>query len=438
MAGAGIGVLLIVTVPVLFVVFDLDLDNIVPQADEPPFEIPFPIPPPDMPPDPDAPIIIEGDEGCVDGECIPIDNPDIPIVPPEVDEDVDNAKNTTETSTDPPPQQVCDELNLFCGTAKIIELQTNVVKIDSTLQRFNETFTSNIPLASLFVEDTSNIDFRNGFIEMTMLLKTDPNTQINADGTFNIKIGETEIFGTDAQLIANGVTDENGEIRLSFVPLPLEILSSDITFDFNAHFDKFPDEEITKVAFVVKTLSIDSGSEHKNGIINQEVFSMDIFKDPIQIFIEDSDGNQVRTYPQDDRLTISSNDSSLICKVKNVNKCSRCTAPSASVCAVYDAVALSKITVTDSDGHLVDAGQGTGTVIDVMLFRNSNYTVSTQFGDFEIQTPKSQKNYSYNVWTTQDKEFKHFSTTACSIYCMQWDREVPIGAEMIRHNFPIQ
>ncbi len=458
----GIGVLIAVIVPVMLFVFDVDLDNIAPQifGDEN-LEIPFPIP--DEPIDPNTPSIIEGDEGCIDGECIPIENPDVPFVPPEEEEEIDEAINMTETSNDPPPQQICDELNLFCGTANVIELQTSVVKIDSTLQRFNETFTSDIPFASLFVEDTSNIDFRNGFIEMTILLKTDPNIQINADGTFNIKIGEIEIFGTDAQLIANGVTDENGEIRLSFVPLPLEILSSDITFDFNAHFDKFVNEGITRVSFIVKGLDVTVtenivcittpcvGQElQRNGLVNQEIFGMDIFRDDIQIFIEDTQGNQIRSYPQDDRLTIVSQDSTLTCRTSLQDptgggndgaKCPRCTVPSARTCAIFTAPSLSKINVFDSNGQLVDAGQGTGTLIDVMLLRNANYTVDHGVSDgsldpFSIETPKSQKDYSYNVYNTGTKTWKKLFTSACTIYCMSWWSESWNGDTKIVSNFP--
>ena len=250
----GIGVLIAVIVPVMLFVFNVDLDNIAPQETDPdPFEVPIPVPPIIDPTDPDC-----IDDVIEDGTNNPprINCP--PEVPPETDPVNNPDINMTETSEDPTLPQICDELNLFCGTAKVIKLEANVVKIDSTLQRFNETITFDVPFASLFVEETTDIDFRNGFIELGLNLKTDQDVDrlINADGRFNIKVGDLEIFPTDAQIIGNGITDQNGEIKLQIVPLPLEILSDIITFDFNKHFDKFDNEAITKVSFIVKSLDI--------------------------------------------------------------------------------------------------------------------------------------------------------------------------------------
>jgi hypothetical protein len=453
----GIGVLIAVIVPVMLFVFGVDLNDIVTQVLDPQ-EIPFPIP--DQPIDPNTPSIIEGDEGCIDGECIPIENPDVPFVPPEEEEEIDDAINMTETSTDPPIDQIID----IIFEPQTIQVIANVVKIDSTLQRFNETFGFDIPLASLFVEETTDIDFRNGFIELNILLKTDPDTQINADGTFNIKVGDFEIFTIDPQIVGNGITDENGELKLSFVPLPLEILSDNITFDFDANFDKFVNEEITKVSFIVKSLDLSVtenivcittpcvGQElQRNGLVNQEIITVEIFRDDIQIFIEDVDGNQVRSYPQDDRLTIRSQVASLTCRTSLAvpagetgtrgSACSRCTVPSARTCAIFDAPSLSKINVFDSKGQLVDAGQGTGTLIDVMLLRNANYTVDHGVQDgsldpFDIETPKSQKDYSYKVYQTGTKSWTKLFTSACSIYCMSWWQESWNGDTKIVSNFP--
>ncbi len=458
----GIGVLIAVIVPVMLFVFDVDLDNIAPQETDPdPFEIP---------------ICLEGQIKTSDGTCItPViidpedpnciddviedgtDNPPrincLPDVPPVVDPVNDPDINMTETSDDPPIQQVCDELNLFCGTAKVIQLEADVVKIDSTLQRFNETFAFDIPFASLFVEETTDIDFRNGFIELELNLKTDPDTLINADGTFNIKVGETEIFGTDAQIIGNGITDQNGEIRLSFVPLPLEILSSDVTFDFNVHFDKFSNEENTKVVFIVKTLTIDSGSEHKNGFTNQTLFSIDIFRDDIQIFITDTEGNQIRSYPQDDRFTVTSiaraQSSSYTCTDPTCPTCptlsgrtgyrgTGCNLGSITI-ANHPAPSVSSIKLFDANDLIINAGAGTGLVLDELLFRNANYSLTSPYGDFGFMTPKSQKNYAYSCFLDQAVDYNRVTGSVTNtIRPVAWDFYVPFvtGSTFIVCNFP--
>ncbi len=469
----GIGVLIAVIVPVMLFVFDVDLDNIAPQETDP-FEIPT---------------CLEGQIKTADGTCItPVvidpedpncfddviedgtNNPPRincpPEVPPEIDPVNDPMINMTETSEDPPIEQVCDELNLFCGTAKVIQLEADVVKIDSTLQRFNETFAFDIPFASLFVEETTDIDFRNGFIELELNLKTDPDTQINADGTFNIKVGDLEIFPTDAKISGNGITDQNGELKLQFTPLPLEILSDNITFDFNAHFDKFVNEAITKVSFNVKNLDLSVkenivcittpciGQElQKNGLVNQTIFSIDIFRDDIMIFIEDTEGNQVRSYPQDDSFKVTS-----IARTQTSKQsCTDPTNPSAptlsgrtgwggSGCslgtvtvAVHVAPSVSNIKLFDGNGIVINAGAGTGIVLNELLFRNANYSVTSPYGDFGFMTTKSQKNYAYVCYLDQSVDYKRVSGSITNtIRPRAWDYYSPfvVGSTFIVCNFP--
>jgi len=440
----GAFVILVVVVPVVLLVLDND---IVTQVQDPPLEIPFPIP--DQPIDPNTPTIIEGDEGCIDGECIPIENPDVPFVPPEEEEETDEAINMTETSTDPPITQVCDILNLFCGTAKTVELEANIVKIDSTGNRFNETLTFDVPLASLFVEEQTDIDFRTGFIELGLNLISEPNTSITANGEMDVLINNNTILTQLISLSANGITDQDGRLQILF-----EFVSPDFTLTLDQQFNKFPDEQISKLSYVITDLSMMVETEgiepQRNGLTNQEIFNMDIFRDDIQIFIIDTQGNQVRSYPQDDRLSIVSQSSTLTCRSQltdptgggsNGVKCRRCTVPSARTCAIFDAPSVSKINVLDSNGQLVDAGQGTGALIDVMLLRNANYTVDHGVSDgsldpFSIETPKSQKDYSYKIYNTGTKTWKKFFTTACTIYCMSWWQESWNGDTIIVSNFP--
>jgi len=460
----GIGVLIAVIVPVMLFVFDVDLDNIAPQEiDTDPFEVPIPVPVP--------PIIDPTDPDCIDDVIEDgTNNPPrincLPDEPPIVDPVNDPMVNMTETSDDPPIQQVCDELNLFCGTAKTIQLEADVVKIDSTLQRFNETFAFDIPFASLFVEETTDIDFRNGFIELDLNLKTDPDTQINADGTFNIKVGDLEIFPTDAKISGNGLTDQNGELKLQFTPLPLEILSDNLTFDFNAHFDKFVNEAITKVSFIVKSLDLSVrenivcittpciGQElQRNGLTNQTLFSVDIFRDDIQIFITDTEGNQIRSYPQDDRFTVTSiaraQGASYTCIDPTCPSCPKlsgrtgyrgtgCSLGSITI-ANHPAPSVSSIKLFDANDLIINAGAGTGLVLDELLFRNANYSLTSPYGDFGFMTPKSQKNYAYSCFLDQAVDYNRVSGSITNtIRPVAWDFYVPFvtGSTFIVCNFP--
>ena len=442
---------------------------VAPQIDEP-FEIPiFPddicgegfkplsliCVPDDFDPNPVPPDDVEVFENGTTDADIPSDVID------ELDE-IDKIINMTETSNDPPLDQIIDEL----FEPQSIQLIANIVKIDSTLQRFNETLTFDVPLASLFVEETTDIDFRNGFIELDLKLKTDPNTQINSGGTFNIKVGDLEIFGTDAKISGSGITDQNGELSLKFTPLPLEILSDIVTFDFNAHFDKFVNEEITNISFNIKTLDV-SVSEifvcettpcplfpqqvlQMNGLIDQEIFSMDIFRDDIQIFITDTEGNEVRSYPMDDRFTVNS-----IARTQTAKaSCTDPTNPSAPTLAghsktkcvfnavtigVYPAPVLTNIKLFDGNGVVISAGAGTGLVLDELIFRNANYSLTSPYGNFDLETPKSQKNYAYSCFGNKEVDYVRVTGSITNtIRPYSWDYYSPIAVGSVQTvcNFP--
>lgn len=478
-AGAGIGVLLIVIIPVFFFVFG----DVVAQGS---FEIPFPfsdnppITPDDQLIDPDITDRMDCDASLPDCDAPILDGiPDFPPSPPIINPDLDiinktdddklmDSLNMTESSDDPPIDQIID----IIFEPQVIRLEANVVKIDSTLQRFNETLIFDVPLASLFVEDTSNIDFRNGFIELDLDILTDPQTQINADGTFNVKINDIELFPTDVGLQSIGLTDQDGKIKLKFIPFPLEITSDLFTFDFNQNFDKFPDEAVSKLRFIIKTLNIDVGTEQNNGLLGQEIFSMDIFKDPIQILILDTQGNEIKSYPLDDRLLIRSDASSALCRVvldppddtglPTAGGCSApvrrgatydrtCGAGSGSVCVNFVPVIMPKIRVLDVEGNLFTesfAG-ATGVIIDKNLFRNTNYTFTSDgvsVGgspvDFTIITPKSQKNYSYKCWTIQEtySYTRHTGSFNVATGYVTWDYYTtsPKGAGTPVCNFPME
>jgi len=368
-----------------------------------------------------------------------LDESNFPKITDEELDEIEKAMNMTESSNDPPIKQITDKI----FEPDTIQLVLNVVKIDSNLQRFNETIVSDIPLATLFVEDTTNIDFRNGFIELSLDLKTIPETQINANGIFNIEVDETKFFAEDIILKASGLTNENGIIELSFEPSP-EILSKLITFDFGKNFDMFPNEQITKISFIINSLEI-MIEEKTFGLTDKEVFSVDIFRDDFKILITDSQGNQIKAYPQDSVLTISSNPTSLTYQCSKRTQCPTFSKlrGCGTLWKIVPAVSLGSINVFDESGEIVATGGGgsfgsTGLVLNTKLFRNNNYTVDHSVIDpFDISTPKSQQNFNYKVWTSVEYSSPVTSegrSGLCKIFTTY--RSPIAGTEFITSNFP--
>ncbi len=400
-----ISIVTIIGVVALFLF--IPFSSILPNPSESGLEIPFPMPEPDEVVIED-PFDLETEDADPEdpvGELIFTDP--VHEVTDEEEEAVIIAINNTETSDDPPIDQIID----IIFEPKAIKLEANVVKIDSTLNRFNETFAIDVPLASIFVEDTTNIDFRSGFVEVSLDIITDPNSQVTADGTFNIDINGIEIFEQDIPLTSSGMTDEDGKIELSFNPLPT-VTSKEFTFDIDVFFSRFLDDRLSKLTFKVKTLNIDVDAEQINGLVDQEIFTMDIFRNDFQIFITDSQGNQVRTYPQDDKITVKSIESSFTCRWKG-SKQTHCNSPVPYVCATYTAPNLGTVTLKDLNGILLDSGSGTGLIIDETVFRNANYSLTSpsihaDVGavDLLISTPKSQANFEYSCWKTPDSVTK--------------------------------
>jgi len=413
-AGLGIGVLIAVIVPVLFVVLGFDPSNIVQQvSDTDEFEIPFPLPP-------EEEVIILTDEELNDYLVDPSLDPNVGNT---VTEDeimaVDDAINKTVTSNDPPLTQIGDELDLPT-TTKIVNLETFVVKIDSFGNRSNQTISNELTPLALFVEEDTDADFRTGRIEYELTLVTDPNTIVIADGLFNINISNNEIIQTDVEIRASGVTDQEGRITVNFIS-PTGFSSPNFTFDFDTFFGAFPNEEITTVEFIIKSIEITLDRDQKFGLSsNQASFSMDIFRDDIQIFIEDTEGNVIRSYPQDDRILVKTSASTLTCVYRTtapaccgktcligsgcgrVTLCSRCSVPAPSTCARFVAPSIS-VSLFDENG-LIAKNSGSGVLIDELVFRNANYTIDHNVVGFQdpvlINAPKSQKNYGYSCWIT--------------------------------------
>jgi len=344
--------------------------------------------------------------------------------------------NMTETSEDPPAEQVCDELDLGCGSSSPINLLLNVVKIDADNNRFNSTVVTAVPALSFFVEQGTNIDFTNGFIEFSFDVETFADTVVDGTGSIEILISNQTIQQANIQI--SGMTDSEGIANVLFVG-PTGATSNTLIFSFADNMDKFPTQGLTPIEFKLVDLQIHREAQAciaifpvppqcepaDHAISNTVIFTMEIATDVNEIIIEDETGELVRVYPTDDRFIIRSSTIIVrggICYSLDVNKwlaavpgnfgrlwteppvklqdiCGR--AVTGVTAGTAPAPPISGINLF-RNGEFVKsvAGATNGVVFDELLTRNTNYTITIADPSvtFDFTTPKSQRNYDYKCW----------------------------------------
>jgi len=351
---AGIGVLIAVIIPVMFFVFGVGNADVLPQETDPePFEIPIAcqegqIRTPDGTCIADViPIIEEPELFCSvaptelqkiaecelltqDEQTVPLD-PNLPVDEcsqvnrlgvEECNEQIDALieqllaeaepiidpvpPNGTETSVDDPFTQICDQdpSLIICGESRSLEFITRVLKTDSAgVQTSVETITDILQL-ELFAEDTTNIDFRTGQLVFEVQIKGDPDFRYMGTGKVDLLVGDQSLFLEPLNVRVDGIADEEGKVDLFFISSTGA--SSDlILFDFEDNFDKFPNEATTPVRLHVVELNIAGERDQDFALIDQDVFTMDIFRDDIQILITDEQGIESRVYPSDSKLIVT-------------------------------------------------------------------------------------------------------------------------------------
>lgn len=463
MAGAGIGVLLIVIIPVMIFVFGVGNPDVLPQETDPdPFEISIPC--------------LEGEIRASDGTCIEdiipiIEEPDLfcsvepqelqkiaecelltrdeQIVPlntiltvdecsqvnresveqcnaqidkliedflAQIEPDIDPVPpNGTETSVDDPFTQICDQdpSLIICGDSRSLEIITRVLKTDSAGVQTTVETTFDIPFASLFVENTTNIDFRTGQLQFEVQVKGDPDFRYMGTGMVDLFIGDQSLFLNPLEVKVDGITDEEGKVDLLFIS-PTGATSDLILFDFEDNFDKFINEQTTAVRLHVLELNIAGERDQDFAMIDQDIFTLDIFRDNIQILITDSEGIESRVYPSDSRIIITPKTNKSDPAITGISRitiydsvfqgngrgCSvfaiisdRSFTPSTETTATVPAPTITS-TILDDEGNIVTTGSGR---LDyTALTRNQNYTAKVnQLTSSPLDYGKSQETKSY-------------------------------------------
>jgi hypothetical protein len=489
---AGIGVLIAVIIPVMFFVFGVGNADVLPQETDPePFEVPIAclegqIRTPEGTCIADiTPIIEEPELFCeipqselqkiaecelltqdeqtvpldpnlpVD-ECSQVNRPSAEICDAEIDQIIqqllENAEpiidpvppNGTETSVDDPFTQICDQdpTLIVCGESRSLEFITRVLKTDSAgVQTSVETITDILQL-ELFAEDTTNIDFRTGQLQFEVQIKGDPDFRYMGTGKVDLLVGDQSLFLEPLNVRVDGIANEEGKVDLLFIS-PTGATSDLILFNFADNFDKFINEVTTPIRLHVVELNIAGERDQDFALINQDVFTMDIFRDDIQILITDEQGIESRVYPSDSRLIIrpktSVSEPALVGTTRiqifdsiflgNGRGCTqfqlisdRSFTLTATATTTVPAPSLTGISILDSENNIVTTGSG---FFDYnQLTRNQNYTINISQQNIkssELDYGKSQETKSYictqeGQATTSTTRTQSGSTAICGYY----------------------
>jgi len=341
-------------------------------------------------------------------------------------------------SEDPPAEQLCDiePDNPLCGTIlpdpSSVSLVTQIVKVSSSGERFEVSETFNVPLASLFVEDTTNIDFRNGFIEIELFAVSEPEVQLTGIGTFDILIGQTSIFATPLEIKIQGMTDIDGRIPVTIIS-PAGNPSNDFRLDLGLQFDKFTNTQITDIKININQLDIQQTQVIQcvttpcDPIVSDftvsdiTVFTMGILRDDIRLIIEDEEGTLQRVFPSDSRVVVltktSRSEEYFTGRISYVSfestfygnglgcsppfvAVSRTFTASTSNFATVPAPTISGVSITDKDNNILASSTGgKGVVLDFnKLTRNQTYALKisspSTSGDLEYGQAQQTKTAS--------------------------------------------
>jgi hypothetical protein len=264
-----------------------DINNLPPE---------FQLPIGDVIVEPTVPIeVILGDDQ------FPIPNTDVTIIDPLDEVEINNMTvvvNPDGTVVDPEPIPVPFD----------VSISSVIFKTDNNGTRTESTTNFEIPLFAFFVEDTTNLDFDNGFIEQQLNLNAEPNTQITLDANFDVLIANQTILPEPLTISVSGVTDQNGQLSIDYVN-PVGLKSKDYFFSFADHVDKFNATATDKVEYVIDNVRV-SSDDFEYELESAVIYEITIARDPNRIIIIDESGGKARIFPTDDVINVSSTASS--------------------------------------------------------------------------------------------------------------------------------
>jgi len=297
------------------------------------------------------------------------------------------------TSDDSAIDQIRDE-TIIPDASPSFKLNADITKIDST----GHATTSRVSLGFTqlaFVEDTTAIDFSEGFIEIRMKIEGQRNINAVLSGNFDVLIADRTILSQPFQLrLVQSATDSSGISNILFID-PIGNQNQLYTFSFEDNINKFPDRRVTELTFEINNVRLQSNSD-QFALDKSEIFSMSINQDRSKTVIIDERGEPALVSLKDDTITISALPKSI------GNDC----IPNPPMGDVFLATASNP-----NDRIKIFSGVGTGqrdatptcfnplpTVSITDIARNTDYII--QFSDpltvVNISTPNSQKDYNYS------------------------------------------
>lgn len=297
------------------------------------------------------------------------------------------------TSDDSAIEQIRDE-TVLPDASPSFNLNADITKIDSTGHATESRVTLGFSQLA-FVEDTTAIDFSEGFVEVRMEVEGESNVNAVMRGDFDVLIADRTILSQPFELnLAQLRTDSNGISNVLFVD-PIGNKNQAYTFSFEDNIDKFRDGRVTELKFEINNVRLQSNLD-EFALDKSEIFSMAINHDSSKTVIINEKGEPALVSLKDDTITISALPKSI------GGDC----IPNPPMGDVFLSTASNP-----NDRVKIFSGVGTGqrddtptcfnalpTVSITNIARNTNYIL--QFSDpsavVSISTPSSQKDYNYS------------------------------------------
>jgi len=366
----------------------------------------------------------------------------------KINEIVPDPINQTEFSEDPPITQIGDETeNPILPQSPSLQILLNVVKIDSDGISTESTTNFDLPPFAFLVQEETDRDFRTGFLDFDPFLKGDPNSRYIGQGTVDVLVSNQTIFTEPVKIQFDGITDPDGLLKIDFLT-PAGAVAKIINLDFDKNFNKFTNEAITPIIFKIIELEITDPTSMVFSIIDQEIFRMNIARDDFKIIVSDEQGGTQRIYNIDSKLIIQGVPTKVIAiscyifytTIHNGNLgttvvqyrsdpthplgCIKEIAPKTYVHSTQNTNVFG-ITLFDSNGQFIKSiAGGTGIVVDELLSRNTNYTltIASPMLEANLSYPKAQQTKSFTCsneydikYTTKEtngsKRFRTYSTS---------------------------
>jgi len=352
----------------------------------------------------------------------------IPVDQTQPDQSANENPNEQITSNADLCTQIGDESGspLYCSSNPLV-IESTVLKIDSNGNEVVSISRSIVPALS-FVEDISNIDFSTGSLVISTILQNPELASIIGSADFDILINNQTIF-TSPQLVEWIPNLQSPNIVIGdFVTSTGR--SQEFVFLFQDHIDKFPQVGITPLEIFLKNVDITVESRDKFGADSLLIFRMNIATDPdTVVIIDEEEGNQL-IFATDDQLFFQSKQVlKLTSNSTNLNRGFPCPEMGSINVLDFDDKPLffEQQTPVCEEQSVISGGTPTAPIylsgsvplLDELIQRNSTYNIiisSPTPANFLVQTPNSQKNYSFYCILEEESKLPMLTAPLDNVY----------------------